>query len=121
MVVVSSSYALVAAMVSCADQSLTGTVWGQGGVQSASTGAKDVVSIIAATQQPTALQVEIGGASQTVQPIKRSGLMSYYEVSFSGKSGAVKVTLNGKSVTGPAISNSCPLGKVNFNPVAIQL
>ncbi|KAI1388140.1 glycoside hydrolase family 71 protein [Hypoxylon trugodes] len=99
-----------------------GTVWGQGGSASATGGTKDVISIIALSNSPGDITVAIGGASQPVSATSSVGKASFYQVDFTGKTGAVTVTVNGKSTTGPEISNACPSsGHVNFNAVAIQL
>ncbi|KAI2627645.1 glycoside hydrolase family 71 protein [Hypoxylon sp. NC1633] len=99
-----------------------GTVWGQGGGASAAGGTKDVISIIALSNTPQDITVSIGGASQSVSASNSVGKASFYQVDFSGKSGAVTITMNGKSATGPDISTGCPsTGHVNFNSVAIQL
>ncbi|KAI1373097.1 glycoside hydrolase family 71 protein [Hypoxylon crocopeplum] len=99
-----------------------GTVWGQGGGASATGGTKDLVSIIALSDSPKDITVSIGGASQTVSASSSVGKASFYQVDFNGKTGAVTVTMDGKSTTGPEITASCPsTGHVNFNSVAIQL
>ncbi|KAI2607778.1 glycoside hydrolase family 71 protein [Hypoxylon fragiforme] len=99
-----------------------GTVWGQGGNTSAVKGTKDVISIIALSNGPKSIQVSIGGSRQTVNPSNSFGKAFFYQVPFNGKTGAVTITMNGKSTKGPEISNSCPSsGHVNFNSVAIQL
>ncbi|KAI1098371.1 glycoside hydrolase family 71 protein [Jackrogersella minutella] len=99
-----------------------GTVWGQGGSASAAGGTKDVISIIVLSNSPSDITVDIGGSSQTVSASSSVGKASFYQVDFSGKSGAVTITANGKSTTGPEITTSCPSsGHVNFNAVAIQL
>ncbi|KAI0880020.1 glycoside hydrolase family 71 protein [Annulohypoxylon maeteangense] len=99
-----------------------GTVWGQGGSASAASGTKDVISIIALSNSPKDITVAIGGTTQTVSASSSVGKASFYEIDFSGKSGTVTITFNGKSTTGPAISAECPSsGHVNFNSVAIQV
>ncbi|KAI8628405.1 glycoside hydrolase family 71 protein [Xylariaceae sp. FL1651] len=100
-----------------------GTVWGQNGGTSAASGTKDVVSIIALTNSPTNINVSIGGdAAQSVSATSIVGKASFYEVPINGRTGAVTITLNGRSTTGPAIANSCPAaGRVNFNAVSIQV
>ncbi|OTA96250.1 glycoside hydrolase family 71 protein [Hypoxylon sp. CO27-5] len=99
-----------------------GTVWGQGGSASAASGTKDVISIIALSNSPKDITVAIGGSSQTVSPSSSVGKASFYQVNFGGKTGAVTITLDGKSTTGPEITNNCPsTGHVNFNAVAIQV
>ncbi|KAI1431041.1 glycoside hydrolase family 71 protein [Xylaria sp. CBS 124048] len=104
----------------CSDN---GTVWGQGGTVSADQGTNDVVSVIALTEVPTDITVQIGSAAaQTVSPINAFGKASFYEVPFSGATGAVTVTINGASVTGPEITAACPAsGHENFNAVSIQV
>lgn len=50
-------------------------------------------------------------------PIDSVGAAYYYEVSFEGKTGAVEVTVGGKSSTGPEISGNCPAsGAVSSAP-----
>ncbi|RYP36998.1 hypothetical protein DL767_003153 [Monosporascus sp. MG133] len=99
-----------------------GTVWGQGGTQSAALGTQDVVSIIALSNSRRDITVSIGGASSTVSPIDSFGSAYYYEVPFNGRTGPVTVSAGGRSTTGPQITNSCPAaGRVNFNAVAIQV
>ncbi|KAI1742932.1 glycoside hydrolase family 71 protein [Xylaria scruposa] len=101
-----------------------GTVWGQGGSASAAQGTKDVVNIIALTNSPTNINIKIGSgdAGQSVSATSTVGKASFYQVPINGRTGAVTVTVNGKSTTGPAISNSCPSsGHVNFNSVSFQV
>ncbi|KAI1177069.1 glycoside hydrolase family 71 protein [Nemania sp. FL0916] len=101
-----------------------GTVWGQGGGASASGGTKDVVSVIALTNSQTTINVKIGSGDSgtTASPTSTVGKAAFYEIPFNGRTGAVTVTLNGKSTTGPSISNSCPSsGHVNFNAVSFQV
>lgn len=88
----------------------TGTVWGQNGGASAAGGTKDVVSIIALTNAPTNINVKIGAGDggQSVSATSTVGKASFYEVPVNGRTGAVTITLNGKSTTGPEITNSCP-------------
>ncbi|KAI1076869.1 glycoside hydrolase family 71 protein [Whalleya microplaca] len=99
-----------------------GTVWGQGGSASAADGTDDVISIIGLSNSAATITVSIGGSSQTVSATDSFGKASFYQVPFNGNTGAVTITMNGKSTTGPQISNACPSsGHVNFNAVAIQL
>ncbi|KAI0430520.1 glycoside hydrolase family 71 protein [Xylaria sp. FL1042] len=119
-----------------------GTVWGQGGSASAAQGTQDVVSVIALTNAPTDITVQIGSgdSGQSVSATSTVGKASFYEVPTNGRTGAVTVTLNGKSTTGPEITNSCPssgyvsyrdlpgkmkafsdIEQVNFNAVSIQV
>jgi glucan endo-1,3-alpha-glucosidase len=87
-----------------------GTVWGQGGGASAAGGTQDVVSIIALTNAPTNINVQIGSgdSGQSVSATSTVGKASFYEVPINGRTGGVTITLNGKSTTGPEITNSCP-------------
>ncbi|GAW17645.1 hypothetical protein ANO14919_071050 [Xylariales sp. No.14919] len=101
-----------------------GTVWGQGGSASAAGATQDVVSIIALTNAPTDINVKIGSGDggQSVSATSTVGKASFYQVPVNGRTGAVTVTLNGKSTTGPEITNNCPSsGHVNFNAVTIQV
>ncbi|KAI3321399.1 glycoside hydrolase family 71 protein [Xylariaceae sp. AK1471] len=101
-----------------------GTVWGQNGGASAASGTQDVVSIIALTNSATSINVKIGqgDAGQSVPATSTVGKASFYQVPINGRTGAVTITLNGKSTTGPEITNSCPAaGRVNFNAVSIQV
>lgn len=87
-----------------------GTVWGQSGGASAAGGTKDVVSIIALTNAATNINVKIGSgdSGQSVSATSTVGKASFYEVPTNGRTGAVTITLNGKSTTGPEITNNCP-------------
>ncbi|KAH8164994.1 hypothetical protein CIB48_g3269 [Xylaria polymorpha] len=101
-----------------------GTVWGQGGGASAAGGTKDVVNIIALINSPTNINIKIGSADggQSVSATSTVGKASFYQVPINGRTGAVTVTVNGKSTTGPEITNNCPSsGHVNFNSVSFQV
>ncbi|KAI1333626.1 glycoside hydrolase family 71 protein [Xylariaceae sp. FL0016] len=99
-----------------------GTVWGQGGSASAASGTQDVISVIALSNSGASITVAIGGESQPVNVSNTIGKASFYEIPFTGKTGAVTITMNGKSTTGPKFTNSCPSsGHVNFNAVSIQV
>ncbi|KAI0450811.1 glycoside hydrolase family 71 protein [Xylaria acuta] len=101
-----------------------GTVWGQGGSASAAGGTKDVVNIIALTNAPTDINIKIGSGDggQSVSATSAVGKASFYQVPINGRTGAVTVTVNGKSTTGPEITNNCPSsGHVNFNSVSFQV
>ncbi|KAH6981705.1 glycoside hydrolase family 71 protein [Ilyonectria sp. MPI-CAGE-AT-0026] len=99
-----------------------GTVWGQGGSESASVGARDIVSVITITVDETEFQISIGDASQTFLANGTANRVNYFEMPFNGALGDVSLTMNGKTSTGPAISNTLPsTGYVNFNAAAIQL
>ncbi|KAB5582809.1 glycoside hydrolase [Coniochaeta sp. 2T2.1] len=96
-----------------------GTIWGQGGNTSAANGAKDVISIMTATNGQKSVTVDIGGNAQTFNT--QNGL-SYFEMPFNGRAGPVTVKLNGKAKTGPAINNGCPpCGHVVFNSVVVDV
>lgn len=88
----------------------TGTVWGQGGSASAAQGTKDVVSVIALTNAATNINVKIGSndAGSSVSATGTVGKASFYEVPVNGRTGAVTITLNGKSTVGPEITSNCP-------------
>ncbi|GAP93303.1 putative glycoside hydrolase family 71 protein [Rosellinia necatrix] len=101
-----------------------GTVWGQGGGASAAGGTKGVVSIIALTNAPTNINVKIGNGDggQSVGATSTVGKASFYQVPINGRTGPVTITLNGRSTTGPEITNNCPSsGHINFNAVSIQI
>lgn len=87
-----------------------GTVWGQGGGASAAGGTQDVISIIALTDAPTNINVQIGSgdAGQSVSATSTIGKASFYQVPVNGRTGAVTITLDGRSTTGPQITQSCP-------------
>ncbi|KAI1757972.1 glycoside hydrolase family 71 protein [Xylaria castorea] len=101
-----------------------GTVWGQGGSASAASGTNDVVNIIVLANSATNINIKIGSgdAGQSVGAARSVGKAYFYQVPINGRTGAVTVTFNGKSTTGPTISNSCPsTGHVNFNSVTFQV
>lgn len=99
-----------------------GTVWGQGGSESATLGTEDVVSIIALAGSAPKVTVDIGGSSETAELVRSFGSAHFYQAQFGGKTGAVSINVNGKSTTGPEISGSClASGNVNFNSVTIQI
>jgi glucan endo-1,3-alpha-glucosidase len=97
-----------------------GTVWGQGGSQSASVGARDVVSVVTITTGETEVNLAIGDTTKT---FKTDGNhVNYFEMPFDGALGNVSLSMNGQSVTGWAITNTLPAsGYVNFNSYAIGL
>ncbi|CAJ2504633.1 Uu.00g120270.m01.CDS01 [Anthostomella pinea] len=99
-----------------------GTVWGQDGSASAAGGTSDVISVIALAEAPTSIDVSIDGSSQPVNTVGTVGKATFYQIPFDGKTGAVTITMNGESTTGPEITNICPSsGHVNFNAVSIQV
>ncbi|KAK7414282.1 hypothetical protein QQX98_006879 [Neonectria punicea] len=99
-----------------------GTVWGQGGSQSASDGARDVVSVITITVDETEFQLAIGDSSQSFLANGTASRVNYFEMPFDGAVGDVSLTMNGMTSVGAAISNTLPAsGYVNFNSVAIRL
>lgn len=98
-----------------------GTVWGQGGSDSAANGARDVVSVMAITVDDTEILVSIGGSRESFRT-NSSNPVNYFELPFNGRSGPVTLSMNGKTVAGSEITNSVPAtGYVNFNSVAIRL
>lgn len=98
------------------------TAWGQGGGQSASQGARDVVSVLAVTREPTALHVSIGGLSQEYITHHQHGHLTFFEVPFDGRLGPVQLFMSGKSVTGPEIRNEIPqCGHNTYNCTAIHI
>ncbi|KAI0199745.1 glycoside hydrolase family 71 protein [Astrocystis sublimbata] len=103
----------------CGDGS---TVWGQGGSGSASDGTDDVINIIALTGSSGDITVKIGGDGGSVSAKDTAGKASFYQVPINGRTGQVTVEVNGKSSSGPEISNNCPSsGHVNFNSVSFQV
>jgi glucan endo-1,3-alpha-glucosidase len=93
-----------------------GIVWGQGGSTSAAAGTSDVISVIALSDSARDITVSVSGSPQTVSPVDSVGKAYFYQVPFSGKSGDVTVTVNGKTATGPAILDVCPAsGHVRFS------
>jgi glucan endo-1,3-alpha-glucosidase len=101
-----------------------GTVWGQDGTASAASGTNDVISVISLsnTSPAPSITIAIGDSSVEVSPSATLGKASFYTTSFSGKTGAVKITANGKTATGTSITSTCPSsGHVNFNAVALQI
>ncbi|KAM0420416.1 hypothetical protein ACHAPT_011837 [Fusarium lateritium] len=100
-----------------------GTVWGQGGSQSASVGAKDVVSVVAITTGEEEVLIKIGDGREKRFIANGTGSRaSYFEVPFEGALGEVKLEMGGKSVVGGAITANLPsTGYVNFNALAIGL
>jgi glucan endo-1,3-alpha-glucosidase len=100
-----------------------GTVWGQGGSESASVGAKDVVSVVAITTGEEEVLIKIGDAREERFIANGTGTRaSYFEVPFDGSLGEVKLEMGGRSVVGGAITANLPsTGYVNFNALAIGL
>ncbi|KAM5374796.1 hypothetical protein ACJZ2D_006290 [Fusarium nematophilum] len=100
-----------------------GTVWGQGGTESAGVGARDVVSVVAITQGEEEVLVRIGDGEQERFVANGTGKRaSYFEVPFEGRLGEVTLEMGGRSVVGEAITGVMPgTGYVNFNALAIGL
>ncbi|KAI5459642.1 glycoside hydrolase family 71 protein [Mariannaea sp. PMI_226] len=99
-----------------------GTVWGQGGSQSAKAGARDVVSVITVTTDEAEVNIAIGDVHKSFMANGTASRVNYFEMPFGGALGNVSLSLNGHSVTGPAITNTLPAtGYVNFNSYAIRL
>jgi glucan endo-1,3-alpha-glucosidase len=92
-----------------------GTVWGQGGSASAAAGTSDVISVIALADSAGDITVSIGGSSQTISPSDSVGKASFYQIPFGGETGAVTITVNGKTTTGLSILGACPAsGHVSY-------
>ncbi|KAL0633373.1 hypothetical protein Q9L58_007747 [Maublancomyces gigas] len=85
----------------------------QGGAENCT---RDSVFVISASSTATTVSIRIGGVGQDFSV---AAGMKLVEMPFSGRTGNVVVTVNGKTVTGPApITNVCPSsGRVNFNAV----
>lgn len=77
---------------------------------------RDSVFVVSASSTPVTVSVRIGGVGQDFSV---AAGMKLIEMPFSGRTGNVVVTVNGKTATGPApITNNCPSsGRVNFNAV----
>ncbi|CAH0038390.1 unnamed protein product [Clonostachys rhizophaga] len=99
-----------------------GTVWGQGGSQSATLGTEDVVSVIALRNDAGTVDITVGGVTTTASAINQIGKAYHYKVPLNGRTGDVTVSFNGLSATGPSITDACPsTGNVNFNAVSFQV
>lgn len=87
---------------------IPGAVWGQGGSDSATCGARDVISIMAVTRGPASITATIGDSREmTFRTHWHSwSPLSYFEMPFDSQTtGPVQITLNGKTTRGPAIGN----------------
>jgi len=81
--------------------SVTETLWGQGGSESAVLGARDVISVMTITDGLCPLTVSIGDQSWYFEA-GCQGHVSYFEVPFNSWTvGPVSATLNGKLTHGP--------------------
>ncbi|RSL46654.1 hypothetical protein CEP53_010246 [Fusarium sp. AF-6] len=100
-----------------------GTVWGQGGSESASVGAKDVVSVVAITTGEEEVLIKIGDSREERFIANGTGTRaSYFELPFEGALGEVTLEMGGRSVVGGAITADMPsTGYLNFNSLAIGL
>jgi glucan endo-1,3-alpha-glucosidase len=99
-----------------------GTRWGQGGIESAAYGAKDVISVLTVTNGPVLVTVEIGDNGQTFEVQPTTSPFSYLEIPFDGRSGPVRISMEGKSVIGPDISNECPpCGHVRHTQISFSI
>jgi glucan endo-1,3-alpha-glucosidase len=85
-----------------------GTVWGQGGSESAAKGARDVISIIMMTNGSKVVTVDIGGRGAAMIDTPSGHPIFYLEIPVARRVGPVTIGINGKSKTGPAITNECP-------------
>ncbi|KAK5654325.1 hypothetical protein OQA88_7503 [Cercophora sp. LCS_1] len=98
-----------------------GTQWGQSGSESAATGARDVISIVAITKTSASVTVAIGGYYWNFAT-KPNSPVSYFELPFDGRiTGPVRLTLNGRTAEGPPIVNECCHGHVIFNHASIAV
>ncbi|KAI5807203.1 glycoside hydrolase [Geopyxis carbonaria] len=77
---------------------------------------EDNVYVLTTLNEPGTVSVKIGGQGEEFQVAKGAQLV---KMPFNGRTGAVEVSVGGKSGKGPRdITNDCPLcGYVNFNPV----
>ncbi|KAF4471359.1 glycoside hydrolase family 71 [Fusarium albosuccineum] len=99
-----------------------GTVWGQGGGESASVGARDVVSVVTITDGEEEVVLKIGDAEQRFIANGTGSRASYFEVPFGDARGDVTLEMAGRTVVGGAITNNMPsTGYLNFNALAIGL
>lgn len=113
-------------MLICADAlPSVDTIWGQGGHRSASEGTSDIISVLAITAAPATVVLTVGDASPQelgTHRRKHDGHVSYFEVPFNGRTGEVTISLNGRTSSGPPISNDCPpFGHVVYNCTAIHV
>lgn len=100
--------------------SIIGTVWGQGGSHSASHGARDVISVLTITKEPTRVIISVGDRSE--EHTRHWGHVNFFQVEVGTSSGPVTLEMHGKSAQGPAISSECPpCGHVHFNCAAIEV
>jgi len=83
---------------------------------SATACTSDVVNVMTMSKTSTTVTVTIGSTSKTFSV---GYGVNFVQMPFDGNTGDVKVSMNGKSATGPKqITNTCPSsGYVNFNPV----
>ncbi|KAK4112910.1 glycoside hydrolase family 71 protein [Canariomyces notabilis] len=99
-----------------------GTVWGQGGSILAACGARDVVSVMAVTKGAASITVAIGKSYKVVFETQEQDPISYFEVPFgSHTTGAVVISMNGKSTVGPEITDGAGDCNASLNAVAIQV
>lgn len=93
-----------------------GTPCGSGSGIPAGECVEDAVFVVTMSSVDTSVRVSIGGRTQDFQVSKGVRLV---KMAFAGSTGAVKVSIRGKTGTGPRdIVNVCPqVGWVNFNPV----
>lgn len=96
-----------------------GAVWGQGGSVSAVHGARDVISIMAITRDPAFIRVAIGECREMTFRTHNGSPISYFEMPFdSHTTGAVEMTLNGRTTRGPEIM--CESGCEKVSPQAMS-
>lgn len=91
-----------------------GAVWGQGGVVSATHGAKDVVSVMAVTKGLASITVTIGNSRRVTFETNSQNPVSYFEVPIDRHTtGPVLLALNGRTTTGAEIVAGCDESEVS--------
>ena len=99
-----------------------GAVWGQGGSVSAAHGARDVVSVMAVTRGPASVTVSIGESQMMTFRTHGQSPISYFEMPFDSQTtGAVEITLNGKTTKGPEITGEIENEAVSDNISRVHL
>lgn len=99
----------------------TDTVWGQGGSQSASHGARDVISVCVVNAEPTTVVLGIGDYFEQLNTHHSvHGKVSFFTIDIGNRTGSVTLQMHGKSAEGPAIRSDCSsCGHVLYNCAAI--
>lgn len=83
--------------------------------------SQDRVFVTVLVTAPSSVHVQIGGHAPTVLRACTAGI-NHFSVPFNGQTGPVKMTImrDGHEIvgtTGPAITDQCVDGKVNWNAV----